>query len=275
MSDEPKRRAPRWVRLLRRAGAWIVAAYLCLSLYACTMADRMIFQPQPPSYADSADIIKVEVEDGQRISAVYLPNPDADLTVLYSHGNAEDLGDIAPFLRSLHDHGYSVFAYDYRGYGTSDGKPSEKNAYRDAEAAYAYVTGGLRVPPERVAVHGRSLGGALACYLAAERPVGGLVMQSSFVSAFRVVTQYPLLPFDKFRNLRRIGQVECPVLVMHGTADRVIPEWHGRKLFAAAPEPKLYLPLEGADHNDPVWQRYPEYWQALDRLAEEVRAGAR
>lgn len=270
MVDRSQEHGPRWRRVLRRVGAWLVAGYLCLNLYACAMADRAIFQPQAPGYTDSPDVIKIEVEDGERISAVWMPNAEADLTILHSHGNAEDIGDVEPFLTALHDHGYAVFAYDYRGYGTSDGKPSERNTYRDAEAAYAYVTGELGVPPARLIVHGRSLGAALACYLAAEVPVGGLVLQSPFVTAFRVVTRVPLLPFDKFRNIRRIADVACPVLIIHGTADRVVPAWHGRKLFAAAPEPKAYLSLPGAGHNDPVWQTDPEYWHALDRLAGQV-----
>lgn len=270
--DSPGRPRRLIVRIVRRVAAYLVAGYLCLSLYACVMADHIIFQPQPVSYADSPDVIKIPVDDGQHISAVYLPNADADLTILFSHGNAEDIGDAADFLRALHDHGFAVFAYDYRGYGTSDGKPSEAHTYRDADAAYDYLTGPLGVPPGRVIVYGRSLGGALACYLAAEHPVGGLVLQSAFVTAFRVVTRIPLLPFDKFRNLRRIRKVHCPVLIIHGTADRVIPDWHGRKLFAAAPEPKAFLSLDGADHNDLVWRTFPEYWQALDRLAAEVRA---
>ena len=112
--------------------------------------------------------------------------------------------------------GFSVFAYDYHGYGTSGGKATEQNAYEDIDAAYNYLTQVLKVPPDRIIAHGRSLGGAVAIDLASRKPLGGLVVESSFVSAFRVVTGYRIFPFDKFRNADKIRQVRCPVLIIHG-----------------------------------------------------------
>ena len=268
--DGPAARA-----LGRKRVAWTVVrvavlTYAGLCLYACAAAGRMIFQPQPSSYSDGPDILKVPTADGETISALHLANPDAEFTVLHSHGNAEDLGTVLPFLQALRAQDFAVFAYDYRCYGTSEGKPSERKAYRDVEAAYDYLVGEVGVPPERIIAHGRSLGGGPACYIAAEREVGGLVLESSFVSAFRVVTRIPLLPFDRFKNLRKIAKADCPVLVIHGTADRVVPAWHGRKLFGRAREPKRHLELPGAGHNDPVWLERPEYWDAWEELAATV-----
>ena len=111
----------------------------------------------------------------------------------------------------------------------------------DVEAAYAYLVNELGVAPQRIIVLGRSVGSGPATYLASRKPVGALLLESPFVSAFRVVTGIPILPFDKFNNLSRIGQVHCPALVVHGTADRVVAFWHGRKLYEAANEPKLHL----------------------------------
>ncbi len=246
-------------------------SYVGVCLYALAVANRMIFLPQPPSYGDGPGVLKLDTSDGRRISAMHLRNPEAGLTVLYSHGNAEDLGDVLPFLEAMRKRGFSVMSYDYAGYGTSEGKPSEKVTYRDIEAAYAYLVGEAGVAPQSIIVHGRSVGGGVASHLAAGKPVGGLILESSFVSAFRVMTRYPLLPFDKFPNLRRIAKVDCPVLIIHGEADEMVPAWHGRKLFAKAREPKSHVVLPGARHNDAVWKDHPEYWQALEQFADLVR----
>ncbi|OLP19442.1 alpha/beta hydrolase [Leptolyngbya sp. 'hensonii'] len=234
----------------KRAVRSLVLIYGVFAGYVFLRADSMIFLPQPASYRDSAAVLKVPVTDQLHISAVYLPNLQADYTILYIHGNAEDLGDIRPMLERLQGWGFSVFAYDYRGYGTSDGKPSEQNAYQDAAAAYRYLTQTLKVPPERIIVYGRSVGGGSATELANRYSIAGLVLQSTFTSAFRVVVPIPILPFDKFPNLRHLRQVKCPVLVMHGQADEVVPFSHGQRLYDAVPGPKLSLWVAEAMHND-------------------------
>jgi abhydrolase domain-containing protein 17 len=243
-------------------------------VYVFFVADRMIFLPQPASYQDTESILKLPVSDNEKISAIHLPNPEAVYTLLYIHGNAEDLGDIQPMLIRLQSWGFSVFAYDYRGYGTSDGKPSERNAYEEAEAAYQHLTQQLGVSPDKVILYGRSVGGGSAVELATRHSVAGLVLESTFTSAFRVVVPVPILPFDKFPNVQRISQVDCPVLVMHGEADADIPVEHGQKLYDAAPEPKLSLWVKGAGHNDFTWVAEEQHQAALvefQRLIEQSR----
>jgi fermentation-respiration switch protein FrsA (DUF1100 family) len=213
--------------------------------------------------------------DGTRITALYLPNPGATYTLLFSHGNAEDLGDDRPLLQQLRTAGFSVFAYDYHGYGTSGGTPSEKTVYSDVEAAYAYLTGTLRVPPERIISFGRSVGTGAAIELASRRPIGGLIVQSGFTTAFRVLTHVTLVPFDKFRNIDKISRVRCPVLVMHGRADGVIPLGHGLKLFERANTPKMSLWIEGAGHNDFELVAGERYFQAINEFAKVLGSGKR
>lgn len=213
-------------------------------------SDRIIFQPPQTDYRDTSTTLKLKSRDGVQISAVYLPNPQATHTILFSHGNAEDLGTLAPALEDTRTMGFSVFAYDYHGYGTSGGKANEKNAYEDHEAAYDYLTKVLGVPADRIIAHGRSLGGAMAIDLASRKPLAGLIVESSFLSAFRVVTGYPIFPFDKFRNIDRIRQVRCPVLIIHGREDEVIPFWHGARLFELANAPKMNLWVDAAGHNN-------------------------
>jgi abhydrolase domain-containing protein 17 len=227
-----------------------IVLYLSLAIFGWFFSNSVIFLPQPAHYKDGPEILKLPSANGNLISALYLPNPSAKFTLLISHGNAEDLGFIRGWLEDLRRAGFNILAYDYQGYGTSQGKPTEQGSYRDEEAAYEYLTTVMKTAPEHIIVFGRSVGSGPAVHLAARRPVAGVILQSPFVSAFRVVTRVPLLPFDRFPNYKEIGQVRCPVLIIHGSNDRVIGVWHGQKLFALANPPKYFFLVPGADHND-------------------------
>jgi len=257
--------------VLLRIVVSMAIAYAAIAVCVWLLADRMIFLPPSPQYRDDAGIVKLRTADGQRISALYLPNADARYTIIYGHGNAEDLGVVRPALPVLRDLGFAVLAYDYRGYGTSEGRPSERAAYQDIDAAYDYLTRDRGVPAERIIAYGRSVGGGAAVDLAARRTVGGLIVESGFVTAFRVMTDFPLLPFDKFRNIDKIGRVRAPILVMHGLADSIVRPWHGRTLFELASEPKQALWVEGAGHNDFMWVAGERYARALREFAERLR----
>jgi pimeloyl-ACP methyl ester carboxylesterase len=125
-------------RILRAVLLLLFALYIGLFLFAVFLSDSMIFLPHPASYRDTPEVLKIGTANGNKISAVYLPNPAAKFTLLVSHGNAEDLGDDRYWLEELRRAGFSVFAYDYEGYGTSEGKASEKTVYQDEAAAYDY-----------------------------------------------------------------------------------------------------------------------------------------
>ncbi|MEK0177719.1 MAG: alpha/beta hydrolase [Oscillatoriales cyanobacterium] len=257
-----------WKRLMRS----IIFIYAFLCFYAFFFSEGLIFQPPSSSQNDSREVIKINSANGLKISAIHFPNPQAKYTILYSHGNAEDLDGILWVLREIRDSGFAVFAYDYQGYGTSQGRPSEYNTYRDIDAAYNYLTQQLGVPAKQIIVYGRSVGGGPAIDLASRQSVGGLVVESSFVSAFRVLTQIPILPFDKFVNIDKIGKVRSPVLVIHGKADEVVRFWHGEQLFTAANEPKLNFWVEGAGHNDLMdvaGDRYAETLRKFAKLVDE------
>ncbi|HEV8531750.1 MAG TPA: alpha/beta hydrolase [Methylomirabilota bacterium] len=249
----------------------IAFVYAAIGVLAWLYADRMIFLPPPPTYRDTAEIVKIPTADGPRIAALYAANPEARYTLLYSHGNAEDLGvvrSIVPVLRQL---GFAVLVYDYRGYGTSEGRPSERHAYGDIEAAYQHLTRELAVAPDRIIAYGRSVGVGAAVDLASRRQLGGLIVESGFVTAFRVMTSLPVFPFDKFRNIDKIGHVRCPVLIMHGEADEIVPLWHGQRLFQAALEPKRLLIVPGAHHNDFMWVAGERYARALREFEAVLR----
>jgi fermentation-respiration switch protein FrsA (DUF1100 family) len=260
------------ITVLRVGLFFLVGFYVVLVFVASFLSDRMIFQPQNSSYKDTPDFLKLTSADGTRITAVYLPNPAATYTLLFSHGNAEDIGDNLQFFLQLRAAGFAVFAYDYHGYGTSGGTPSEKAIYADVDAAYEYLTSALKVPPERIISFGRSVGTGAAVDLAARKPVAGLIVQSGFTTAFRVLTKVPLVPFDKFRNIDKIQRVRCPILFMHGRADEVIPFSHGLQLYERAKGSKMSLWVDGAHHNDFELIAGKRYFSALQEFAAALES---
>jgi hypothetical protein len=251
-----------------------LTAYATIALFALLLADRVIFQPPRPSYRSGAQAVThIPVGASDSLAVAYLPNPSARYTILYSHGNAEDLGHVLPLLHGLRDLGFAVIGYDYRGYGSSGpGPPSARKAVEDAEAVHRYATAGLGIAPERLIMYGTSVGSGPAVEIAARYPPAGLILQSAFTSTFRVLTRVPVLPFDRFPNLTHLGDVRCPVLIIHGTRDGVVPYSHGRRLYAEANEPKHALWVEGAGHNDLLGVAGQRYVDALRRFAELVEA---
>ncbi|PZV08386.1 MAG: alpha/beta hydrolase [Leptolyngbya sp.] len=255
---------------IRRMLQLFLLVYLALNVFAFFYAERLIFLPRPRSYQDSSEILKLTTLSGEQISALYLSNPIATYIVLYSHGNAEDLGRIRQRLEHLKNLGVSVFAYDYRGYGTSQGKPSEQNAYQDIEAAYQYLTTTLGIAPSQIILHGRSLGSGTSVEIASREPIAGLILESPFTSTFRVITRIAIVPFDRFDNLRKIAKVRCPVLFLHGTQDGLIPFRHSEILFSQMRSPKRLVAIAGADHNDLLDIAGTQYDQAIQTFLQQL-----
>jgi fermentation-respiration switch protein FrsA (DUF1100 family) len=250
-------------RVLVRSLLLVLLAYAAFAGLVWLFAERLIFLPPRERYARTEEMLLIPREGGGSIAAVHLRNPHARYTILFSHGNGEDLGNNLEFLSSMRDAGFDVLAYDYSGYGLSTGRPSERAAYGDIDAAYDYLTRTAGVPPGRIIAHGRSLGGAVAADLASRRPVAGLVLESTFTTIFRVVRAYPLVPFDRFRTVDKLPRITAPLLVIHGTDDQVVPFWHGRRLYDLARVPKRRLWVQGAGHNDLGWVADQGYWHAL------------
>jgi pimeloyl-ACP methyl ester carboxylesterase len=257
-------------RFVRSTILVVILTYIGLLMLGVFFADRIIFQPPRTEYRDTKQTIKLRSHDGKEISAVYISNPQATYTILFSHGNAEDLNTLASSLVDLKNMGFSVFAYDYHGYGTSGGRANEQNAYEDENAAYEYLVQVLHIPSNRIIAFGRSLGGAMAIDLAARTTLAGLVVESSFLSAYRVVTHFPILPFDKFKNLDKIKNVHCPTLVIHGRRDQVVAFWHGERLFELANNPKMNLWVDGAGHNDVPEIAGSKYVSALQTFRDSL-----
>jgi fermentation-respiration switch protein FrsA (DUF1100 family) len=254
--------------------ALAVVAYLALVVFAFFLVDRMLYLPPPPTYTSLDGLIRLSAPDGVELAALWLPNPAARHTILYFHGNACDLGQEEPFLRELWRRGFAVLAWDYRGYGQSGGRPSEQRLYDDTQVVLHHLQAAWNVPLNRVIAYGRSLGSGPAVELAARAGLGGLIIESGFTSVFRVVTRWIRLPFDRFMNLEKMARVHCPVLVMHGTKDDVIPVSHGKALFAAANEPKVFFRADGAGHYALPMTAGEDYWRVLTAFAVKLEAGS-
>ena len=235
------------------------------------------FEP-PEKYGLPVEEVWLAAEDGVRLHAWYLPNPTNSNVLLLFHGNASNLGYDLPRLQFFARLGVTLFEVDYRGYGKSEGSPDEAGLYRDADAAYRYLVETRGHKPRDIFLHGQSLGGAVAIDLALRRECGGLIVESSFTSArdmARRMFRLPLLhyvPKSRFDSLRKIGQARCPVLIVHGTQDEVIPFSMGEKLYQASPEPKSFLPVEGAGHTDSFVIDGEQYLERLRNLMQVAPA---
>lgn len=257
--------------------AAVVIGYAIIAGLAHLVADRLIFLPPGASYRDGQLPIARVPSGDDAIALLHLPNPSARYTILYSHGNAEDLGGAVYVMRELHALGFAVIGYDYRGYGlSSGGPPTAVKAGQDIEAAYDYAVRTPGVRPEQLIVYGRSVGSGPTMQLASARPVAGVILESPFTSTYRVMTRVRVLPFDRFPNLTHIRRVHAPILIMHGKRDQVIPFSHGQRLYAAAREPKQSLWVDAASHNDVAevaGQRYAAALRSFTQLLDSRMAG--
>ena len=247
-------------------------AYLYLIIFGLFFSEQIIFLPPATAYQASDKLISIKSstssEPGNEhlIVARHVINPAAQYTIIYSHGNAVDIGGLTHLQRNFVKQGYSIVIYDYSGYGLSEGEPSEQQVYNDVHAVYNYLTETLEISPAQIISYGHSLGAAVATNLAASQTVAALILESPFVTAFRVKTVYPLVPFDKFSNLDKIANINTPLFITHSRDDPVISFWHSEMLFARARQPKTNLWLEntghaGASHEDLFWLSLDKFIQ--------------
>jgi hypothetical protein len=210
----------------------------------------------PPADAGlpQAEEMELRTADGETVLVWHVPPREGAPVVLYFQGNGAGVRHRAHIFRKLAARGLGLVALSYRGYGGSSGSPSEEGLIADARAAYDFAA--ARYPAERLVLWGESLGSAVAVALAAERPVARIALQAPFSSAADVgAAHYPYLPVrwlirDPFRSDERITRVSAPLLIVHGELDRVVPIRFGEQLYARAREPKRFVRLPAADHND-------------------------
>ncbi|GMI75297.1 hypothetical protein like AT3G30380 [Hibiscus trionum] len=248
------------------------------------------FPPNPPSYdiivdeatgkmkfsdvnyqRDNVDVLKLSTNRGNEIAAMYVKNTSASLTVLYSHGNAADIGQMYHTFFELSVHlNVNLLGYDYSGYGQSTGKPSEQDTYADIEAAYKCLEEMYGVKQEDTILYGQSVGSGPTLELAIRLPhLRAVILHSPILSGLRVM--YPVkrtLWFDIYKNIDKIPLVDCPVLVIHGTEDEVVNFSHGKRLWELCKEKYEPLWLKGGNHCN--LELYPEYLRHLRKFISAI-----
>lgn len=213
-----------------------------------------------------------QADDGTNLHGWFVEHPHPRAVVLFCHGNAGNVTFLASMLDGLQrGHGVSVFAFDYRGYGRSEGRPSEDGLLQDARAARRWLSRRAGVAERDIVLMGQSLGGAVAIDLATDG-ARGLVLASTFSSFPEVAQSHMYVPVKalttlEFNSLEKIRRYHGPLLISHGDADEVVPYEQGRALYAAAPGPKSFIRLRNTRHNDLF---PPEYWETLDRFLEAL-----
>ena len=223
----------------------------------------------PGHWGLSFDDVNFKTGDGVGLHGWFVPG-EAEITWLWFHGNGGNISHRLEDLTLLRSRlGVSIFLFDYRGYGRSRGQPSEKGTYLDGTAALNHLLSRGDVDPEKIVYFGRSLGTAVAVWLAVRRRPYGLILESPFASAEDMAKiAYPHLPLHllvrgKYDSFSKIGEISCPLLVLHGDRDELVPISQGQKLYEAAAGPKSFYVIQGAAHNDTYIAGGEPYYRAL------------
>jgi fermentation-respiration switch protein FrsA (DUF1100 family) len=249
-------------------------AYLGVCTYMFFDQASLIYFPErgydgtPVSVGLPYEDVRLETKDRVALAAWWVPAQTPRGAVVIAHGNGGNMSHRLDKIRLFHDLGYSVMAFDYRGYGASEGKPTEEGTYADMTAAVDHAVAARGADTARLVLYGESLGGAVAVGEAVRRPPAALVVDSSFTSVPAMAQKYyPWLPARlllrySYDSLSRMPALRCPVLVLHSPQDDVVPFAMGRQLFDAAPEPKAFAELAGG-HNTGGLMASPDAQKAL------------
>lgn len=262
-------------------GAVVAIATLLVRALLYHFANRAVYYPikYPQGDWDAQRVVGasdawIETSDGVKIHGWWVQREGSPWATLFLHGNAGNITHRAPRIQEIVAAGSSVLMLDYRGYGKSNGTPSEQGLYRDSEAGFIYLLGkGYRA--EQIIIHGESLGSAVAIDLASRRPCAGLILEAPFTSASDVAGT--VLPFigplliRGYNSVHKIRWIRIPMLFLHGDGDEVIPLRLGQELFAAAQASKTFWVIPGAGHNDILEVAGPEYRQRLAAFYESLR----
>ena len=261
--------------------AAIVFIFSVVVLLAYALQDRLVYFPTreleatPRALGLGYEDVRLTAEDGVRLHGWFIAAPVARATVLFFHGNGGNISHRLERVAIFRQLGLNAFLLDYRGYGRSGGRPSEEGTYRDARAAWNYLTETRGLAAAGIILYGESLGGAVATHLAAERTAGAVIVESSFTSILDLGAEvYPWLPvrwisrYD-YPSAQNLARVDAPVLVIHSRQDEIIPFHHGQALYAAAHEPKAFLEIRGG-HNDGPQAYGSQYVEGLDSFLRQA-----
>ena len=265
---------------------WVILVFLCgvlLLVMTSNVLERMfVYFPSKALEGDPSLLgleyqdLKIVAEDGVRLHGWFIPQPGAQPTLLILHGNAGNISHRLGWIRLLRELNVHVMIIDYRGYGRSEGKPSEKGLYLDARAAYEWWKRERAAGGSKLVLIGESLGGVVAVDLAARVPVDGIVLQSTFTTAWDMAkTIMPIgllqpLTGVRFDSATKIQGIGCPKLFIHGNRDEIVPFRLGRRLYDLAAPPKEFFAVPGAGHNDLIGTAGTEYLNRLRSFLEKI-----
>ncbi|MDH3289016.1 MAG: alpha/beta hydrolase [Betaproteobacteria bacterium] len=263
----------------------LALAYAALVALAYFFQTQLVYFPQigremaatPQAYGLAFEPVTLATGDGEKLAAWWVPHERAAGTVLIFHGNAGNISHRLDYLTMFYRLGYSSLIVDYRGYGHSTGSPSEKGTYRDAEAAWRWLTNERSVAPSDIVVFGESLGGAVAAWLGSRVKSRALVLASTFTSVPDLGAQvYPFLPVRlisrfSYDSREAVKAVKAPILIAHSRDDDIVPFAHGKALYEAAREPKQFLEMRGG-HNDGFIFMRQEWVAQLGEFLESARS---
>lgn len=258
-----------------------VVVYLAIVLLVYFGQSRLIYFPEavpeikntPHDIGLAYESITFTTSDDEVLHGWFVPAPAARGTVLFFHGNAGNISHRLDYLPMFQQLGYNTLLFDYRGYGQSSGTPSESGTYRDAQAAWQYLTETRNTVPAQIILFGESLGGAVAAWLAVRERPGLLVLASTFTSVPDLAAEiYPFLPVRwitrfQYNTLETLPSITCPVFIAHSPQDEIIPFHHGQRLFLAARELRQFLTLEGG-HNTGFIFMHPAWIRSLGEFME-------
>jgi len=262
---------------------YVLAGCVLIWLLVRWAEPRLAFFPTtgeletPRDFGVAFDALTIDTTDGERLRAWVMRAPAPRANVVYFHGNGANLSNWSPILTGIVRHGYSVFAFDYRGYGQSTGRPTEGGLYRDVDAVVKHARTGQSESTPTI-YWGRSLGATMAAYAATVQPPDGIILESGFVHARAAVRSSPILVVLSFFSSYRfptaefVNRAKRPVLVMHGNRDSVIPFALGQELFNTVTVAKQFVVIDGGDHNDDVPRDAQAYWSAVDRFVASLPA---
>lgn len=242
--------------------------------------DSLIYYPEreitqtPQSINLQYENVTFRAKDGINISGWYIPVKDKKTTVIFCHGNAGNLSSFLEHIKMLNGLRLNVLAFDYRGFGKSEGSPSEEGTYLDAEAAWDFLINELKANPKDIIVAGYSIGGAVATELAVRKQIAALIVESSFASLIDLAQKYyPWLPVKmiskyQYASAVKVASLQCPKLFVHSPDDEIVPFEQGRELYEKASQPKEFLMIKGG-HNDGIFLSAKTYAEGMIKFFEK------
>lgn len=258
-----------------------VIGYAILTISAYVFQPRMVYFPYPYLETTPEQVgleyedVNFQASDGVLLHGWYLPAAGAEFTLIFLHGNGGNISHRLESLKIFNHLGLDVLIFDYRGYGRSQGSPTESGTYSDAAGAWEYLTETRGVDPTRIVIFGRSLGAAVATWLALQHGSRGLMIESAFTSIEDMGSHhYPWLPIRwltrfHYNSLTRMPDIDVPLLVIHSRDDEIVPFKLGQRLFDAATNPKEFLELRGG-HNDGFLRSGQSYVRGLRGFLESL-----